>query len=170
MLLDILTIISIVIYSLFMIIKFKYKISTSIHVKCLHIIIVSYCIIIFAAMISNEWYLSRTGIISIPFFLAGIMLVFLSLKSLKLQTLGYSGNLVDKNIYSYVRNPMYLGIILIIIGVLFVAFSASLVFYIIMLMVGFKYIVIEEEKELKKSIGKKYLIYLKKVPRFIPGC
>jgi len=77
--------------------------------------------------------------------------------------------LVVSGLYKYVRNPMYVGILLVILGhflwfgfwnlliyaaVVFAAFSAFVIFY--------------EEPTLKRNFGAAYEDYLKEVPRWIP--
>jgi len=77
--------------------------------------------------------------------------------------------LVVSGLYRYVRNPMYVGILLVILGhflwfgfwnlliyaaVVFAAFSAFVIFY--------------EEPTLKRNFGAAYEDYLKRVPRWIP--
>ena len=77
--------------------------------------------------------------------------------------------LVVSGLYRYVRNPMYVGILLVILGhflwfgfwnlliyaaVVFAAFSAFVIFY--------------EEPTLKRNFGAAYEDYLKEVPRWIP--
>ena len=77
--------------------------------------------------------------------------------------------LVVSGLYKYVRNPMYVGILLVILGhflwfgfwnlliyaaVVFAAFSAFVIFY--------------EEPTLKRNFGAAYEDYLKQVPRWIP--
>jgi protein-S-isoprenylcysteine O-methyltransferase Ste14 len=77
--------------------------------------------------------------------------------------------LVVSGLYKYVRNPMYVGILLVILGhflwfgfwnlliyaaVVFAAFSAFVIFY--------------EEPTLKRNFGAAYEDYLKRVPRWIP--
>lgn len=77
--------------------------------------------------------------------------------------------LVVKGLYRYVRNPMYVGILMALIGesilfrsyavlaytgVVFLAFTAFVFFY--------------EERVLKTKFGESYERYLKEVPRWIP--
>ena len=122
-------------------------------------------------------YFSRPSLISI---LIGV--VFLALgECLRLWTVGYAGggtrsrtlgaarDLVTTGPYAYVRNPLYLGNLLLSLGVCFVA---SVYWMIIVLMVGYliQYlpIVTSEETYLRKSCGSIYEAYYAAVPRFMP--
>ncbi|MHC1738110.1 MAG: isoprenylcysteine carboxylmethyltransferase family protein [Ignavibacteriaceae bacterium] len=80
-------------------------------------------------------------------------------------------NLVISGPFAYVRNPLYVGNILIYTGAGIMSFAAFPYFQII----GFIYfvfqyylIVLEEEGYLRKEFGKEYDNYFKNVPRFIP--
>lgn len=72
--------------------------------------------------------------------------------------------------YKYSRNPMYLGVILWILGLGFIL--NSLWFIIGGLLIPFIYLIyvkLIEEKELEARFGKDYLEYKKKVPFLIPS-
>jgi len=77
--------------------------------------------------------------------------------------------LVVSGLYNYVRNPMYVGIILILIGH-FVWFGFwSLVAYAVIVFIAFStFVIFYEEPNLKKRFGAAYEEYCKRVPRWIP--
>jgi len=77
--------------------------------------------------------------------------------------------LVVSGLYNYVRNPMYVGIILILIGH-FVWFGFwSLVMYAFIVFMAFSaFVIFYEEPNLKKRFGAAYEEYCKRVPRWIP--
>jgi protein-S-isoprenylcysteine O-methyltransferase Ste14 len=73
--------------------------------------------------------------------------------------------------FAHVRNPLYVGNILIYSGLGIMSFSifpylqiAALIFFFIQ----YYYIIKEEEGYLKKTYGEKYEDYTKNVPRLIP--
>jgi protein-S-isoprenylcysteine O-methyltransferase Ste14 len=73
--------------------------------------------------------------------------------------------------FAYVRNPLYLGNILIYLGVGIMSWAlfpylqiVALVFFYIQ----YKLIIDEEEGYLKKTYGEQYQNYLKNVPRLFP--
>jgi protein-S-isoprenylcysteine O-methyltransferase Ste14 len=77
--------------------------------------------------------------------------------------------LVATGFYRYVRNPMYVGVLFIIIGhflwfkTIWLIVYAALAFLIVHL-----FVTLYEEPTLKKKFGAAYEAYLKSVPRWIP--
>jgi protein-S-isoprenylcysteine O-methyltransferase Ste14 len=78
------------------------------------------------------------------------------------------GKLVTTGLYSYVRHPQYLGIILIIMGGLLYALSPLILSMSFLLIFSYFRLAKNEEKQLIKKFGKKYIDYMKKVPGFLP--
>ena len=71
--------------------------------------------------------------------------------------------------YRYVRNPIYLGVLIIVIGYFFWFKSIWMIVYaIIAFLVCHLFIVFYEERTLKKKFGTAYENYCKSVPRWIP--
>ena len=78
--------------------------------------------------------------------------------------------LVVKGLYRYVRNPMYVGITLILLGEGLLFESAVLFLYVGLLLVWFQlFIVYYEEPTLRRLFGASYESYCKSVSRWIPG-
>jgi len=78
--------------------------------------------------------------------------------------------LVVKGLYRYVRNPMYVGITLILLGEAVLFESAVLFLYVGLLLVWFQlFIVYYEEPTLRRLFGASYESYCKSVSRWIPG-
>lgn len=75
--------------------------------------------------------------------------------------------LVIVGLYRYVRNPMYIGIILIVLGEVILYSSLLLMLYLGMLLVIFHIgVVYYEEPRLKAEFGETYDKYLISVPRW----
>ena len=76
--------------------------------------------------------------------------------------------LVHKGIYKHTRNPMYLGLVLILVSVAF-CLRNIVGFSIIPLFILFitKYQIIPEEEVLESIFGQEYLRYINKVRRWI---
>jgi protein-S-isoprenylcysteine O-methyltransferase Ste14 len=76
--------------------------------------------------------------------------------------------LATTGIYSYVRHPQYLGLLLITLGmnVLWVTFSTLLLWPVL----AFLYyrLAKEEDKQVEEKFGEEFLKYKKTVPMFIP--
>jgi len=77
--------------------------------------------------------------------------------------------LVVTGFYRYVRNPMYVGIFLAIIGHFLWFRHWNLLIYAIAVAVAFNtFVAYYEEPTLKRKFGVSYEDYLKRVPRWIP--
>jgi len=105
----------------------------------------------------------------------GISLMFLG-QILRISARGYKSEnsregyaLVDKGPYSIVRNPMYLGILLIGGGITLLLFQWW-VFFIFLLFFIFRYIqlIFKEERKLSAVFPREYKDYCLRVPRIFP--
>ena len=76
--------------------------------------------------------------------------------------------LVTKGLYRYSRNPMYLGVLLVLLGETIFMRSLMLGAYLFLITILFLlYVVYFEERRLSKSFGDDYTNYKKKVKRWI---
>ena len=114
-------------------------------------------------------------LLSIPILTVGLALIlwssFLFAKS-KGTPVPFSPptQLVKTGPFSYIRNPIVLGYIMLFFGIGFLLGSMSLVLiitpiYFMLLILEIKLI---EEPELEKRLGKDYLEYKERVPMFFP--
>lgn len=107
---------------------------------------------------------------------AGLGLILLgqlirtSARGYKSEKSGQGNTLVTGGPYSLVRNPMYLGIFLIGIGVILIFFDwrATILFLLIFIARYFQ-LIFKEEKKLLSVFGKQYQEYTRQVPRIIPS-
>lgn len=77
--------------------------------------------------------------------------------------------LIVIGIYAHVRNPMHIGVFLILTGESIIIGSIALTFWTLLFIVGnLLYIPLIEERKLAERFGGEYLIYKKHVPRWIP--
>ena len=77
--------------------------------------------------------------------------------------------LVTTALHRYVRNPMYLGVALAIVGEAAVFRSVHVVVYAgIMLTIAHVFVVLYEEPTLRRQFGESYEEYRRTVPRWIP--
>ena len=75
-------------------------------------------------------------------------------------------HLVKRGIYGCVRNPMMMGVFLILMGECFVFGSLALVFYLLVFIAAnLLYVPLIEEPKLVRRFGDEYLKYKKEVPR-----
>jgi protein-S-isoprenylcysteine O-methyltransferase Ste14 len=77
--------------------------------------------------------------------------------------------LVIAGFYRYVRNPIYLGVLLIFLGhFLWFGYLALLMYAVLSFIGVHMFIILYEEPTLKKRFGAVYEDYCKQVPRWIP--
>jgi len=77
--------------------------------------------------------------------------------------------LVVSGLYKYVRNPMYVGILLVILGhFLWFGFWNLLIYAAVVFAAFSTFVIFYEEPTLKRNFGAAYEDYLKRVPRWIP--
>ena len=77
--------------------------------------------------------------------------------------------LVLRGLYRYVRNPMYVGVLLILTGESITFRSTRILTYALVVCIFFNmFVILYEESALKRKFGASYEEYLKTVPRWIP--
>ena len=75
--------------------------------------------------------------------------------------------LVVRGLYRYTRNPMYVGVLSLILGQAVTLYSLPLLFYAGVLLVTFHlFVVLYEEPKLTKMFGESYRNYRHTVPRW----
>jgi len=78
--------------------------------------------------------------------------------------------LVVRGLYRYTRNPMYLGVLTVILGWVALYRSAALGAYAIAVAAAFSlFIVLYEEPHLRRAFGDEYEAYRARVPRWLPS-
>lgn len=76
--------------------------------------------------------------------------------------------LVVKGLYKFSRNPMYVGVMLILIGEVLFCGTMNLLIYAAFVFVAFNlFVVFREEPRLKRDFGEGYEAYSRKVRRWI---
>ena len=76
--------------------------------------------------------------------------------------------LVVRGLYRYSRNPMYVGVMMILIGEAIITKSATLWIYLSIIFLAFNlFIMLHEEPRLRKVFGEEYLLYCQKTRRWI---
>lgn len=78
--------------------------------------------------------------------------------------------LVMHGLYKWVRNPMYLGVLLIVFGETILFRALTLVLYLVFLASAFQlFVVLYEEPALRRRFGAIYSDYCNGVNRWLPG-
>jgi protein-S-isoprenylcysteine O-methyltransferase Ste14 len=120
----------------------------------------------------------ETGIISvlaIPLWLIGSLMILRCFWDFTLKGRGTPvpsdppKELVITGFYRYVRNPIYVGVLLIFLGHFLCFGYWALLIYTVFAFIGVHpFVVLYEEPTLKRKFGASYEDYLKRVPRWIP--
>lgn len=76
--------------------------------------------------------------------------------------------LIDSGVYSLVRHPMYLGILLFCLGFLFIMLSLLSFGVWIVFFTFYDKMATYEEKELTRILGEEYINYQKRVSKWLP--
>jgi protein-S-isoprenylcysteine O-methyltransferase Ste14 len=106
---------------------------------------------------------------------AGIPVLFESFGRFALQGIGTPApifptqHLVVKGFYRYVRNPMYVGVVSVILGQALLLGNIRVLAYAIFVWLAMHlFVLIYEEPTLRKSFGAEYETFCAHVPRWIP--
>jgi protein-S-isoprenylcysteine O-methyltransferase Ste14 len=120
----------------------------------------------------------ETGVLSflaIPFWLIGSLVVLWCFWDFTFKGRGTPvpmdppKELVIAGLYRYVRNPIYMGVLLIFLGhFLWFGYWALLVYALVAFSGVHLFVVGYEEPTLKKKFGQPYERYMQNVPRWIP--
>jgi protein-S-isoprenylcysteine O-methyltransferase Ste14 len=77
--------------------------------------------------------------------------------------------LVARGLYAYVRNPMYVGVMSILLGEALLCAARTLLWYAAAVFVGFNlFVLLYEEPTLRHKFGAAYERYCAAVPRWLP--
>ena len=115
-------------------------------------------------------------LIAAPFFLLGAVLYgwcvwnFASIGRGTPAPIDPPRALVARGPYRYVRNPMYLGVLCVIMGWVVLAHSRHVALYgLVVAAAMHTFVVVVEERELQRRFGAAYDTYRRRVRRWIPG-
>jgi protein-S-isoprenylcysteine O-methyltransferase Ste14 len=77
--------------------------------------------------------------------------------------------LVSRGLYRFVRNPMYVGVAMILLGEVLLLESLALLAYAALVCAAFHlFVVLYEEPNLRRRFGEPYVEYCRSVPRWLP--
>lgn len=112
--------------------------------------------------------------IGLPFFVAGLLIMLWCIWSFgaigrgTLSPIDRTKKLVVVGLYKYSRNPMYIGVILMLFGEAVFFKSLLLLIYTLVVFVGFHvFILLVEEPRLNREFGLEYKMYSNEVGRWI---
>jgi protein-S-isoprenylcysteine O-methyltransferase Ste14 len=117
--------------------------------------------------------LSFTSISAVAFTLSGVLILlrcvwdFFASGKGTLAPIDPPRHLVVRGLYRYTRNPMYNGVIVILVGEAWLFASTSLLSYTAVVLVSFHlFVVLYEEPVLEAQFRKSYSDYRRSVPRW----
>ncbi len=114
----------------------------------------------------------------IPFILRLILCILVLAISLTFISLSHRAlfkshqppnSLITNGILGFVRNPMYLGILLIYVAFIFLSISLISIGFFILVFLVYNWMVNFEEKILESSFGDQFLEYKKKAGKWFPN-
>jgi protein-S-isoprenylcysteine O-methyltransferase Ste14 len=76
--------------------------------------------------------------------------------------------LLDSGVYSWVRHPMYLGILLLCLAFFFASPSLLSIGVLLVFFILYDKMAAYEEKSLTQILGEEYVAYQKRVPKWFP--
>ncbi len=109
-----------------------------------------------------------------PFFfnvIIGIIIVILSLWLTSKSDIVFEGtepHIINTGPYARVRHPMYLGMVLVHVGIWITTLSLITLIPLIAVFIGYNYLANDEEQRLEAKFGDEYLAYKKRVRKWIP--
>jgi protein-S-isoprenylcysteine O-methyltransferase Ste14 len=119
--------------------------------------------------------LSAFKVLGVTLVLAGVPMLLDSFGRFALQGLGTPApvfptqHLVVTGLYGYVRNPMYVGVIAVIVGQGLLFGNLRVLEHAAVVGAGFCLFVMGyEEPKLRKTFGEEYLEFCRNVPRWVP--
>ena len=127
---------------------------------------------------SRDVLIFNLGVFShfaIPFYIAGtIIIIWCSVDMVK-KGLGTPAHvdppkkLIVNGLYRYVRNPIYLGALLVLLGYIFWFGSGLVIIYFFLFLLAYQILItLIEEPILRNTFGQEYEEYCKRVPRWLP--
>ncbi|MFX1388335.1 MAG: methyltransferase family protein [Promethearchaeota archaeon] len=125
-------------------------------------------IFVFSTFFNNYIPFLVRLILFIIIFAISITFIILSHRTL-FKTHKPSDKLITDGILRYVRNPMYLGILLIYIAFLFLSISLIGIAMFVIVFLVYNWMVNYEENILEGMFGEEYKEYKSKVPKWVPN-
>ena len=142
--------------------KFKKTMNLWFHTLGITILVIS-----FAILIIKEFTFGFLIYPGIAFIITSIVLTYLSYIDIKKDFLT-AKKVTKSGIYTKVRHPMYLGVILFYIGISLVSSSLFVAAYSVIAILFIIWQAFNEEKHLIKRFGREYLKYKRDVPMLVP--
>jgi protein-S-isoprenylcysteine O-methyltransferase Ste14 len=131
-----------------------------------HIIGISAVVISFAFLVVSQFEFTLLIYLGAIISIFGIILIIISYVQIKNQFLN-AKKIVNKGLYKYSRHPMYLGFIMLLMGISFFSSSLLVLVYSIIFSILLIWQAYEEEKNMIRRFPR-YKEYQRKVPMILP--
>jgi len=128
-------------------------------------IIISICLVLNIIFL-NLFYLTYEILHIFGHILTGIGAFIYILSLITLHRNNYRESLISKGVYSIVRHPLFLGVIIMFFSHIFLSQNWIIILNTIIAIACIYFICYIEEKENIEKFGEEYKKYIKKVPRF----
>jgi hypothetical protein len=125
--------------------------------------------------LGSHWFDELTDIVGYLLMLGGVGIRFWVIGYRKSGTSGRRGReiksaeLITDGLYAYVRNPLYLGNLVIALGVMIIFLNPWLIGVFSALLLHYYLIIRAEEGYLEQRFGEAYLSYKRSTPRLMPA-
>jgi protein-S-isoprenylcysteine O-methyltransferase Ste14 len=137
-----------------------------------------FAILFFIIWGADSFWLKRTTYLSayVPAIIRTSLLVLLTFMGGYLTwkaheeifgTVRSEAELIDHGVYRLTRHPMYLGIMIIYLGLTLSSISLASLIFLVIIFRFYNYLAVYEETKLKGFFGEEYLGYMNKVRRWI---
>jgi protein-S-isoprenylcysteine O-methyltransferase Ste14 len=118
---------------------------------------------------------TKSGINYLPFFISGLALVFIG-EVIRVWATGHlekNKSLTTSGPYAYIKNPMYAGTFIIMVGCNALAINSYIIFILLVELAAFLFQYIPSKNRIEKTrllekFGEAYADYDKHVPDYIP--
>jgi protein-S-isoprenylcysteine O-methyltransferase Ste14 len=125
--------------------------------------------------LGSHWFDELTDVVGYVMMLGGVGIRFSVIGYRKSGTSGRRGReiesaeLITDGLYAHVRNPLYLGNLVIALGVMVIFLNPWLIVIFCGLVLHYYLIIRAEEGYLERKFGETYLSYKRSTPRLIPA-
>ncbi|MCK4371063.1 MAG: isoprenylcysteine carboxylmethyltransferase family protein [Candidatus Lokiarchaeota archaeon] len=107
-------------------------------------------------------------ILCLSFLIIGLFLIFRT-GHILFNKENVPSKLIKKGIFAHTRHPLYLGVLIIYLGLILLSVSLLSIIGFIVAFILYNWIATFEESDLEKLFKEEYLEYKKRVPKWIPS-
>ncbi len=142
----------------------------------LQVIVIAFAMYVVSGLFPNlqvmvfgtNWLASSLAIVGIALAIMGVLAFKKAQTTVNQHTPEKSAHLVISGIYRYTRNPMYLGMLLILLGWAFYLSNVAVLFMLpIFIMYMSRFQIVPEERFMRQKFGDEYQAYTIEVRRWL---